>query len=63
VFGKENFYLEIIEHPDRGAQTKINDTLVKISREYHIPLVATNDSYYLTPEDNEAQDLLSCIGD
>jgi len=25
--------------------------------------VATNDAYYLTPEDNEAQDLLSCIGD
>lgn len=63
LFGKENFYLEIIEHPDRGAQTKINDTLVKISREFHIPLVATNDAYYLTPEDNEAQDLLSCIGD
>lgn len=63
LFGEENFYLEIIEHPDRGAQTKINDALVKISREFHVPIVATNDAYYLHPEDNEAQDLLSCIGD
>lgn len=63
IFGEENFYLEIIEHPDRGSQTKINDVFVKISREHHIPIVATNDVHYFTPDDGEAQDLLSCIGD
>lgn len=36
---------------------------MKISREHHIPIVATNDSHYLALDDNEAQDLLSCIGD
>ncbi len=63
IFGAENWYLEMIEHPDQGAQTKINDILVKISREYGLQLIATNDTYYLTPTDAEAQDLLSCIND
>jgi DNA polymerase-3 subunit alpha len=63
VFGEENFYLEIIEHPEQGAQTKINDVLVKLSREHGLPIVATNDCYYLSLEDAEAQDLLSCIND
>lgn len=63
LFGKGNFYLELLEHPDRGSQTKINDSFVKLAREYGFPLVAANDSYYLTPDDAEPQDLLFCIGD
>lgn len=63
VFGKGNFYLELLEHPDRGAQTKVNDTFVKLARSHGFPLVAANDAFYLKEEDGEAQDLLFCIGD
>ena len=63
IFGKGNFYLELLEHPDRPNQSKINDQFVKIARESGFPLVATGDVYYLTESDSEAQDLLFCIGD
>jgi DNA polymerase III subunit alpha len=63
ILGAEHYFLEIIEHPQVGGQTRINDTLIKLSREHAIPLVATNDTYYFTEADAETQDLLSCIGD
>ena len=63
ILGVEHYFLEIIEHPQVGGQTRINDTLIRLSQEHGIPLVATNDTYYFTPADAETQDLLSCIGD
>ncbi len=63
IFDKGNFYLELLEHPDAIGQTKVNDSFVKLARSHGFPLVATNNSYYLSREDAEAQDLLFCIGD
>ncbi len=63
LFGKDHFYLELIEHPDRGNQGKINDGCIRLSRTYGTPVVATNDVFYMTSEDAEAQDLLACISD
>ena len=51
IFGKGNFYLEIMEN-GLTEQKKINKNLLKISRDLDIPLVATNDIHYL--EKNEA---------
>ena len=45
VFGKDDFYLELQEHPDRGNQPKINDYLIKLSRTYGYKVVATNHVY------------------
>ena len=33
VFGIENYFLEIQEHPDRSMQSKINETILRLSRE------------------------------
>lgn len=33
IFGKEYFFLEIQEHPDRPAQAKINEAILRISKE------------------------------
>ncbi|MFA6090947.1 MAG: DNA polymerase III subunit alpha [Candidatus Gracilibacteria bacterium] len=63
IFGKEDFYLELQEHPDRGNQPKINDYLVKLSRTYGHKVVATNHVYYIDQSDAEARDLFYCIGD
>ena len=63
ILGSEHYFLEIIEHPQVGGQTRINDTLIRLSREHGVPLAATNDTYYFTEADAETQDLLSCIGD
>lgn len=63
LFGKDDFYLELQEHPDRGNQPKINDYLVKLSRTYGYKVVATNNAYYISQDDAEARDLFYCIGD
>lgn len=61
VFGQGNYYLELQHHPHAPEQMKLNSELVRLGRELGVPLVATNDSHYLRPEDAEAQDALLCI--
>lgn len=58
IFGPGNFYLELEHHPSVSGQEKVNQGLIKISRQTGIPLVAAYDSHYLHPEDNYAQDIL-----
>ncbi len=64
---QDDFYLEInrmglpITMEQNGHQS-LNDFLVSASREYQLPLVATNDVYYLNQEDQIAQEVLVCIG-
>jgi len=60
LFG-DDYYLEIQRHPSLDDQDKVNEGLIKISRELGIPLVATNDSHYLKKEDAFAQDVLVMI--
>ncbi|BFD24969.1 MAG: DNA polymerase III subunit alpha [Candidatus Parcubacteria bacterium] len=61
LFGQGNYYLEIMDHPELEGQAKVNETLIRFSKELNIPLVATNDVHYLKKEDAEAQDILLCL--
>ncbi len=61
IFGRENYYLEIMHHPEIERQTEIRNALTALSRKLAIPLVATQDSHYLEPEDAEAQATLRAI--
>ncbi len=61
ILGKGNYFLEIQEH-GLEAQERIRKPLVELSRQTGVPLVATNDAHYLTPEDARAHDVLLCIG-
>lgn len=61
VFGKDNFYFEVQDHPSIASQKKVNEALISLSRKYNIGLVATADSHYIHPEDAEAQDVLVCV--
>ena len=54
------FYLEIQEN-DIAEQTIVNQGLVDLGKELGLPVVATNDCHYLTPEDAKAHDVLLCI--
>ncbi|MBV8688612.1 MAG: DNA polymerase III subunit alpha, partial [Candidatus Eremiobacteraeota bacterium] len=60
IFG-DRFYLEIMRH-GMPEEERINDGLLRISRELNIPVVATNDSHYLERSDAPAHDVLLCIG-
>lgn len=61
IFGKDNFYLEIQDHPNLEKQVKVNEEIIKLSNSINIPLVATNDSHYLNTDDNKVHDVLMCI--
>jgi len=61
IFGKDNFYLELQHHPNIPEQGKVNKALIELSKKLSLPLVATQDSHYLRPEDSEAHDILLAI--
>lgn len=54
---------EIREEQEKMAKYEkiINEGVVKLSREFGIPIVATNDAHYLNREDATAQDVLVCV--
>jgi DNA polymerase-3 subunit alpha len=56
----DRFYLELQDH-GIAAQVPLNDELVRIGKELHIPWVATNDSHYTHKDDAAAHDVLLCI--
>lgn len=61
VFGSENFFLEIQDHPEITNQNESNQALIRLAKETKAPLVATNDCHYPRSEDAEAHDVLICI--
>lgn len=63
IFGKENFFLEIVHHPESPTQIEINEILVELAQKTGTPIVGTKDVHYLHPDDREAQDVLVCIHD
>ncbi len=60
IFGKGNFYLEIMSNGLK-EQDKVNRQIVKISKEFDIPLVATNDVHYINSNESFAHDVLLCV--
>ena len=61
IFGKGNFFIEIMHHPNIENFQKIQDGLVVVAKKTGIPLVATQDIHYAKPEDSKAQDILVAI--
>ncbi|MCH8986714.1 DNA polymerase III subunit alpha [Patescibacteria group bacterium] len=61
MFGAENFFLELQDHPAISEQKIATEGLLRIAKSTGIPLVATADSHYLRKEDAEAQDILMLI--
>ena len=61
IFGKDRFYLEVMEHgiPD---QRRVNQGLLRIREKTGLRLAATNDAHYLQKDDHHAHDVLLCIG-
>jgi DNA polymerase-3 subunit alpha len=60
IFGKENFYFEVMDH-GVPAQQRVLPDLLKIARHIDAPLIATNDCHYTRAEEAETHDALLCI--
>jgi DNA polymerase-3 subunit alpha len=63
IFGRDRFFLEIEEHPDKPMQPKINETILRLAKEKWYEYVGTNNAYYITPDDAEVQDMMACVAD
>ncbi|HLP50102.1 MAG TPA: DNA polymerase III subunit alpha, partial [Chitinophagales bacterium] len=59
IFG-EDYYIEIQRH-GMGEQDKVNEVLLRWSKEYNVKVIATNDSHYIDQDDSNAHDILLCI--
>lgn len=60
TFGPERFYLEV-QPEDQADQRTVNNQLYELSKQYNVPLLATGDCHYLTPEDREAHEIMLSI--
>ncbi|GAA3215749.1 DNA polymerase III subunit alpha [Oerskovia jenensis] len=60
VFGKENFYVELMDH-GLDIERRVIKDLLRLSETIGAPLVATNDLHYVKKEDSHSQEALLCI--
>ena len=58
----DRLYVELQRHAERQATIK-DAELVALAYDLDLPLVATNEPYFPTPDDYEAHDALLCISD
>ncbi|WP_327682214.1 DNA polymerase III subunit alpha [Kitasatospora sp. NBC_00458] len=61
IFGKENYFLELMDH-DLSIERDVREDLLRLAKQLDIPLLATNDSHYVTADQADAHDSLLCVG-
>ncbi len=61
TFGKENVYVEVMNHKEIDWYVPLIPTIVSVAKELDLPIVGTWDSHYLHPDDAEAHDTLVAI--
>lgn len=61
VFG-DRYYLEIQDHNEYAEQRKVNEYMFKLAKELDIKCIVTSDAHYVRPEDQEAHEVLLCVG-
>ena len=61
IFG-DRYYLEIQDHNEWDVQQKINEGVFRLGKELGIQCVVTSDAHYLSEADQEAHEILLCVG-
>ena len=56
-----DYHLELMNHLGVEGLEEINSGLMQLHHDMDIPIVATNDSHYISKEDAPLQDILICI--
>ncbi|HIV57858.1 MAG TPA: DNA polymerase III subunit alpha [Candidatus Stackebrandtia faecavium] len=60
IFGKENFYLELMDH-GLDIEQRVRAGLLDIGKRLGLPPVATNDSHYVHQHDSKHHEALLCV--
>ncbi|MBW8486752.1 DNA polymerase III subunit alpha [Actinomadura parmotrematis] len=61
IFGKENYFLELMDH-GLPLERRVREDLLRIAKELGIPPLVTNDSHYVTEDQSAGHDALLCVG-
>ena len=56
----EDFFIEIMRH-NQEDEDRLNPVLVQFSKKHNVPLVATNNTYYIDQAEANAHDILLCV--
>src|SRR4051794_30109830 len=60
IFGRDNFYLELMEH-GLELERRVRTDLLRLAKDLDMPLLATNDLHYTFASDAEAHEVLLCV--
>jgi DNA polymerase-3 subunit alpha len=60
IFGRDHLFVEVQDH-GIPEQHRTNPMLLDLARKLQLPLVATNDSHYVTQHDATSHDALLCV--
>ena len=60
IFGRDNFYVELMDH-GLDIERRVRSDLLELAKRIGAPLVATNDLHYVRAEDASAQDVMLCV--
>jgi DNA polymerase-3 subunit alpha len=61
IFGKDNFFVEVMDH-GVAIEQSVRTGLLDIARRLDLRPLATNDSHYVTKDQAEAHEVLLCVG-
>ncbi|ROR53061.1 DNA polymerase III alpha subunit [Luteococcus japonicus] len=61
IFGRENYFLELMDH-GIDIERNVREDLLRVAKKLNIPLLATNDSHYVTEDQADSHDDLLCVG-
>ncbi|MEU8684137.1 DNA polymerase III subunit alpha [Streptomyces sp. NPDC048611] len=61
IFGRENYFLELMDH-GLDLERDVRQGLLRLAEDLGLPLLATNDAHYVTADQADAHDSLLCIG-
>ena len=60
IFGKENFFLELMDH-GLDIERRVREGLLEVGKRLGIPPLATNDCHYVTRDASQNHEALLCI--
>ncbi|WP_167142505.1 DNA polymerase III subunit alpha [Canibacter zhoujuaniae] len=60
IFGKDNFFAEIMDH-GLEIERRVTKDLLRLAKELNIPLVGTNDLHYTHQHDATSHEALLCV--
>ncbi|MDQ1663970.1 MAG: polymerase subunit alpha [Actinomycetota bacterium] len=60
IFGKDNFFCEVMDH-GLPVEQRVRADLLRLAKDLDLPLVATNDLHYTYAKDAEAHAILLCV--